>query len=97
MLLTFFDKLREATISIFEENDIFDEETILETANKYSICAFEFSLYLSYFCDIVIADYNYVFDPRAHLVRYFDDDTYTPKVLLNPSWSAPYVFSSLVM
>ena len=79
----FFDKLREATINIFENHDIFDEEVILETANKYKICAFEFSLYLSYFCDIVIADYNYVFDPRAHLVRYFDDDTYTPKVLVD--------------
>lgn len=79
----FFDKLREATLDIFENNDIFDEETILSTANKYQICAFEFSLYLSYFCDIVIADYNYVFDPRAHLVRYFDDDTYTPKVLVD--------------
>ena len=80
---SFFNKLREATVDIFEHHDIFDEETILDTANKYQICAFEFSLYLSYFCDIVIADYNYVFDPRAHLVRYFDDDTYTPKVLVD--------------
>ena len=79
----FFDRLRDATVNIFENYDIFDEEVITNTANKYKICAFEFSLYLSYFCDIVIADYNYVFDPRAHLVRYFDDDTYTPKVLVD--------------
>ena len=79
----FFNKLREATIDIFEHNDIFDEETILDISEKHELCAFEFSLYLSYFCDIVIADYNYVFDPRAHLVRYFEDDTYTPKVLVD--------------
>ena len=79
----YFDKLREATLSIYEKHDIFDEETILKVANNYSICAFEFSLYLSYYCDVIIADYNYVFDPRAHLVRYFDDDTYTPKVLVD--------------
>ena len=80
---SFFNKLKDATLSIYEHYDIFDEETILKVANDYSICAFEFSLYLSYFCDIVIADYNYVFDPRAHLVRYFDDDTYNPKVLVD--------------
>ena len=43
----YFDKLREATLSIYEKHDIFDEETILNVANNYSICAFEFSLYLS--------------------------------------------------
>ena len=47
------------------------------------MCAFEFSLYLSYFCDIVIADYNYAFDPSAHLIRYFEDDSYKPKVLVD--------------
>ena len=79
----FFDRLKNATMQIFEKEDIYDEECILKISNEHKICAFEFSLYLSYFCDIVIADYNYVFDPRAHLVRYFDDDTYSPKVLVD--------------
>lgn len=79
----FFTRLKSATFEIFEKHDIFSRETILEVANKHMICAFEFSLYLSYFCDVVIADYNYVFDPKAHLIRYFDDDTYKPKVLVD--------------
>lgn len=79
----YFTRLKSATFEIFEHNDIFSRETILEIANKHQICAFEFSLYLSYFCDVVIADYNYVFDPKAHLIRYFDDDTYKPKVLVD--------------
>ena len=79
----FFDKLKNATYDIFESTDIFDKEKILEVANKHQICAFEFSLYLSYFCDLIIADYNYVFDPHAHLIRYFDDDTYKIKVLVD--------------
>ena len=58
-------------------------DTILKIANKHNICAFEFSLYLSYFCDVIIADYNYGFDPHAHLIRYFDDDTYNPKILVD--------------
>lgn len=79
----YFDRLKNATLDIFPHYDIYDENKILEVSNKHKICAFEFSLYLSYFCDIVIADYNYVFDPKAHLIRYFEDDTYQPKVLVD--------------
>jgi len=79
----YFDRLKDTTLDIFNNYDIYDMKTILDVTNKHKICAFEFSLYLSYFCDIVIADYNYVFDPHAHLVRYFEDDTYKPKVLVD--------------
>ena len=79
----YFDRLKNATKEIFENYDIFDYETINHISDKHKICSFEFSLYLSYFCDLVIADYNYVFDPHAHLIRYFDDDTYKPKVLVD--------------
>lgn len=79
----FFDRVKDATLELFSTQDIFDEENITKIANKHTICAFEFSLELSYYCDIVIADYNYVFDPRAHLIRYFEDDTYHPKVLVD--------------
>ena len=79
----YFDRLKAATFEIFEKYDIYDKSIILDIANKHKICAFEFSLYLSYYCDIVIADYNYVFDPKAHLIRYVDDDTYQMKVLVD--------------
>lgn len=79
----FFDRIKDALLEIFRHHDIYDEEIISEVANKHRICAFEFSLELSYYCDIVIADYNYVFDPRAQLIRYFEDDTYHPKVLVD--------------
>lgn len=79
----YFDKLKAATYDIFESTDIYDSKSILEFANKHQICAFEFSLYLSYYCDLVIADYNYVFDPHAQLIRYFQDDTYKIKVLVD--------------
>lgn len=79
----YFSRLKAATYEIFKQYDIFTKDVILEVANKHTICAFEFSLYLSYFCVLVIADYNYVFDPKAHLIRYFDDDTYKPKILVD--------------
>ena len=79
----YFSKLNQATREIFENNDIFSDDVILKITNKYEMCAFEFSLYLSYFCDIVIADYNYAFDPRVKLIRYFEDDSYHPKLLVD--------------
>ncbi len=79
----YFDRLKDATMDIFSKYNIYDEYILTKISNKHQICAFEFSLYLSYFCDVVIADYNYVFDPHAHLIRYFEDDTYKPKVLVD--------------
>ena len=80
---SYFDKKREALKEIFQAYDIYDEDILKSIGEKYKLCSFEFSLDLSYYCDIIIADYNYVFDPRAHLIRYFEDDTYHPKVLVD--------------
>ncbi|MDX9692127.1 MAG: helicase C-terminal domain-containing protein [Acholeplasmataceae bacterium] len=79
----FFDRLRDATIDIFQNEQIMHREVVESYARKHMICPFEFSLYVSYFVDIIIADYNYVFDPRIHLIRYFDDTTYHPIVLVD--------------
>lgn len=81
--LGYFDRLKEATMDIFAEEDLLDKDTILKVANRHTVCAFEFSLYISYFCDLVIADYNYVFDPHAQLIRYFQEQSYQPKVLVD--------------
>lgn len=79
----YFDRIKEAIEYIFKNWDTYDEQVISIVANQFRICAFEFSLDLSYYCDVVIADYNYVFDPRVHLIRYFDNDSYAPKVLVD--------------
>ena len=52
----------------------FDFDTIVEIANENMICPFELELDLSLFCDVVICDYNYLFDPLSHMKRYFDED-----------------------
>lgn len=43
----------------------------MEYANRHNVCPFEMSLDVSYWCDGIICDYNYVFDPDASLKRYF--------------------------
>lgn len=77
----YFNRLRTAIEDIYNNESIFTYDVIKSYALKHRICAFEFSLDLSYFCDILICDYNYVFDPKAHLIRYFDDSEYEPKIL----------------
>lgn len=46
-------------------------DVITEIAVKHSICPYELSLDLSELCDIIICDYNYLFDPSVYLRRYF--------------------------
>lgn len=46
---------------------------VSETARKYNVCPYELSLDLSEHCDIIICDYNYVFDPAVSLKRYFGE------------------------
>lgn len=66
----YYDRVDDAIYDIFN-HDTFTRERIEEFASKHTVCPFEFSLDLSYFCDIVICDYNYVFDPRVYLKRFF--------------------------
>lgn len=69
----YYDKIKTALEDILNADD-YDRETIEHYAKKYKICPFEFSLDLSLWCDVIICDYNYVFDPRVSLKRFFLDN-----------------------
>lgn len=68
----FFDRLRGAVEDMFSE-EAWDRLRIEEYARRHSICPFEFSLEMANWADVVICDYNYVFDPRVYLRRFFQD------------------------
>ncbi|MFA9397689.1 MAG: helicase C-terminal domain-containing protein [Clostridiaceae bacterium] len=68
-----FDRVNDAMLSILENENEINREKIEEYARNFNVCPFEFSLDISLFCDVIICDYNYVFDPRAYLRRYFDE------------------------
>ncbi len=50
---------------------IVEPSTVLEYAERYMLCPHELSLDVSELCDVVICDYNYVFDDRLRIKRYF--------------------------
>ncbi|MDA0977366.1 MAG: ATP-dependent DNA helicase, partial [Proteobacteria bacterium] len=68
----YFDKVREWMPDILDRTDHFDRATIEELARQYELCPFELSLDIARHCDLVISDYNYVFDPVVYLKRFFD-------------------------
>ena len=70
----YYDKLVRVTREILEKEKVLDENFINDVADKEMMCPFELQLDLSLFCDIIICDYNYLFDPLAYLKRFFDED-----------------------
>ncbi|SEP75774.1 Rad3-related DNA helicase [Lachnospiraceae bacterium RM5] len=66
-----FDRVNEGILNILENESAINREVIEKYSEKFNICPFEYSLDISMFVDGVICDYNYVFDPRARLKRYF--------------------------
>lgn len=69
----YFTKINDVIKSIVKENNRFLRNEIIEYAEKYKVCPFELSLDLSDWCDGVICDYNYAFDPRVRLRRIFEE------------------------
>ena len=70
-----FDRVNDAVFELLKEGGLFTAERLLAAAEKAGVCPYEFALDVSVWCDTVIADYNYAFDPRVRLRRYFSEGT----------------------
>jgi len=68
-----FDRLADALDDAFKADNL-DRRTIEGVARSHRVCPFEFSLELSRWADCIICDYNYAFDPRVYLRRFFDEE-----------------------
>ena len=70
----YYNKIQAVLNYSLSNYSTFDPDTIMAIARENEICPFEFELDLSLFCDIIICDYNYMFDPISYMKRYFDED-----------------------
>lgn len=68
-----FDRVNDAIMDILKHEDVFSRVNIEKYAEKHNICPFEFSLDLVLWSDVIICDYNYVFDPNVYIKRFFDE------------------------
>lgn len=66
-----YDRINKAIYDCITNEVNVTRETLLEYADKHMVCPFELGLDVSLFVDGIICDYNYVFDPRVKLKRYF--------------------------
>lgn len=69
-----YDRVNQAVYDMITTTDDMSRENIEIYAKKYEVCPFEMSLDVALWVDAVICDYNYVFDPNAHLRRFFADE-----------------------
>ena len=70
-----FDRVNDCIYELITHEDAITADVVAEYARRFEVCPFEMSLDVSLFADIIICDYNYAFDPRARLQRYFADET----------------------
>ena len=66
-----FDRVNEALIDVLKNQNNLTRDIIEAYAMKHRVCPFEYSLDLALWVDCIICDYNYVFDPRVYLKRFF--------------------------
>ena len=69
-----FNRVNEALYELLSTEDAFTREKIENTAEKYNVCPYELQSDLTDFCDAVIGDYNYAFDPAVRLKRFVADE-----------------------
>ncbi len=85
----YYSRRCDALYELLSQYNNIAPDAVKQTAIKYCVCPYELSLDASEYCDLVICDYNYMFDCRVYLRRYFDmfrDASVSSKKFL-PSYS----------
>ena len=68
-----YDRVNDAVFDLIINGCDLTRNVLEAQAEKYQVCPFEMALDVSIWVDGVICDYNYVFDPNAHLKRFFSE------------------------
>jgi DNA excision repair protein ERCC-2 len=73
--LGYYERVQSAVEAAFARRDDWDPEAIELLATEFQVCPYAFALELASSADVVICDYNYLFDPGAYLRGHFDDSS----------------------
>ena len=68
----YYDRRKDALAFLLDSGGQLDRPAIEAAARQFTVCPFELGLDLSDWSDLVIGDYNYLFDPTVHLRRFFE-------------------------
>jgi Rad3-related DNA helicases len=78
----YFDRIKPAVRELLQKEDI-TRAAVEETARAHRVCPFELSLDASVWTDVVVGDFNHVFDPTARLQRHFAEGPARHAVLVD--------------
>jgi DNA excision repair protein ERCC-2 len=78
----YYDRVREGVKQVFASDRMVRRERLEFWARKYALCPFELSLDLARQADVIICDYNYVFDPSVYLRHFFSSGSSSKYTLL---------------
>jgi len=67
-----YDRLNDALWELLNNVDLITPQVTEQYAKKHRVCPHEFALDASLWCDLVVGDYNHVFDPTVYLRRFFN-------------------------
>ena len=67
----YYDRADIALKDLLAQAHGYSRSLIVEVAKRHRVCPYELSLDVSELCELIICDYNYVFDPAVRLRRYF--------------------------
>ena len=67
----YYDRVKAALWDSLDTHAL-TADALQALARKHKVCPFELGLDLSLWCDVVVGDYNYLFDPVVHLMRFFE-------------------------
>ena len=70
----YYDRAGGAIRELISDYNGYTQGLILEVAKRHRVCPYELSLDLSLLCDVIICDYNYIFDPIIYFQRYFGEE-----------------------
>jgi DNA excision repair protein ERCC-2 len=78
----YYDRYKPAMRELLATQRL-DCDNISIVARKHQVCPFELSLDVSNWVDVIVGDYNYVFDPTVMLQRYFGEGRAKHVVLID--------------
>ncbi|MBM6716648.1 ATP-dependent DNA helicase [Gemmiger formicilis] len=69
----YYDRIKDALWDALDDTTgALNAAVLQEYARKHRVCPFEMGLDLSLWSDVIIGDYNYLFDPVVRLQRFFE-------------------------
>lgn len=77
-----FDRVNDAVFDCITHESVITRDVIFDYSSRHKVCPYEFSLDVSSWCDAIIGDYNYAFDPRVKLQRFFEAGAVDEYILL---------------